>query len=476
MKDGTNTPDRRGKTMHTFSRARHWLIAGLCAALALSPGAAPTNAAPIVSVREFTTGLTAEPQNIVAGPDGNLWFTEPYGNRIGRITPQGAITEFTVPNAAQPYGITAGPDGNLWFTEQDVSKIGRITPAGVVDEFPTPSLGSRPVGIAAGPGGNLWFTEFDLNKIGSQVIVGDPNFVEYALPSGAGPTEIVAGPDGNLWFTEVTANKIGRITRTGALTEFPLTSNSSPNSIASGPDGNLWYTSAVRDRIGRITPVGVITEFSTGLTPGAGLQGITRGPDGNLWFAEASVNKIGSVTPTGGIAEYSLPSGANPKDVVAGPDGNLWYTGSKRIGRASFTLSNETVITATVQTAIEITATPTVDFGQIAVGATKLGAPNPASVAVTTNGGGYTLSVTRTAFSGGADVPLSVAVTAPGGATSALSGQVAIPTSGSLTVGSRSGAPPLAGDEWRPVYQLGPVPLRPAGATTAVVTYTAVAT
>ena len=29
-----------------------------------------------------------------------------------------AITEFAVPTAsAEPYDITAGPDGNLWFTE-----------------------------------------------------------------------------------------------------------------------------------------------------------------------------------------------------------------------------------------------------------------------------------------------------------------------------------------------------------------------
>jgi virginiamycin B lyase len=26
-------------------------------------------------------------QDIVAGPDGNLWFTEGGGNKIGRITP-----------------------------------------------------------------------------------------------------------------------------------------------------------------------------------------------------------------------------------------------------------------------------------------------------------------------------------------------------------------------------------------------------
>ena len=33
------------------------------------------------------------PQDIAAGPDGNLWFTE-GGNRIGRITTAGVVTGF----------------------------------------------------------------------------------------------------------------------------------------------------------------------------------------------------------------------------------------------------------------------------------------------------------------------------------------------------------------------------------------------
>jgi len=37
---------------------------------------------------------------ITTGPDGNLWFTEEHGNRIGRITPSGLITEFAVPTAS----------------------------------------------------------------------------------------------------------------------------------------------------------------------------------------------------------------------------------------------------------------------------------------------------------------------------------------------------------------------------------------
>src|SRR6185295_14239366 len=89
------------------------------------------------------------PLDIIAGPDGNLWFTEftPGVRTIGRITRAGAITEFPLaPNPASgPFGIAAGPDGNLWFTLSPLSglpgnsAIGRITTGGVaMPEFPLP--------------------------------------------------------------------------------------------------------------------------------------------------------------------------------------------------------------------------------------------------------------------------------------------------------------------------------------------------
>ena len=72
--------------------------------------------------------LIAGPDQIAAGPDGNLWFTEAFGNKIGRITTAGVITEFAVPTAGSgPFGITAGPDGAVWFLESFSNKIGRIT-------------------------------------------------------------------------------------------------------------------------------------------------------------------------------------------------------------------------------------------------------------------------------------------------------------------------------------------------------------
>src|SRR5437899_2191717 len=94
---------------------------------------------------EFTVPTPGgAPQGIATGADGNLWFTEYFGNKVGRITTAGMITgEFTVPTpGSQPDGITAGPDGNLWFTEYFAGKIGRITTAGSITEFTIPTANS----------------------------------------------------------------------------------------------------------------------------------------------------------------------------------------------------------------------------------------------------------------------------------------------------------------------------------------------
>src|SRR4051794_27527086 len=57
------------------------------------------------------------------------------------------VTEFKLPTGLTFVNqIVQGPDGNLWFTENaaTASKIGRITPSGQITEFKTPTTGSAP--------------------------------------------------------------------------------------------------------------------------------------------------------------------------------------------------------------------------------------------------------------------------------------------------------------------------------------------
>ncbi len=208
----TASGDRKLKTgsWHTFLL---YLI--LCL---VSLASLPANA---VTINEFTVPTAGgTPQGIVAGPDGNLWFTETWGNKIGRITTAGVITEFTVPTDSSLGNIAAGPDGNLWFTEENGNKIGRITTGGVITEFAIPTAGSYPVDITTGPDGNLWFNEDGGNKIGQITTAGV--ITEFAIPTTGGtPCGITVGLDGNIWFAEGYGNKIGRVFLGGPAIQLP---------------------------------------------------------------------------------------------------------------------------------------------------------------------------------------------------------------------------------------------------------------
>jgi uncharacterized repeat protein (TIGR02543 family) len=360
-------------------------------------------AANAVTINEFVI-LTSNgaPYGIAAGPDGNLWFTESGGNKIGRITPAGVITEYLIPTTnSNPAGITAGPDGNLWFTEGGEmglgNKIGRITPVGVITEYPTPTASSRPNSIVAGPDGNLWFTEIAVNKIGRITTAGV--ITEYLIPTAnSQPFAITAGPDGNLWFTESGVmgfnNKIGRITPTGIITEYPIpTASSGPAFITTGPDGNLWFTESSGNNIGRITTAGVITEY---LIPTANSQpfAITAGPDGNLWFTESGGNNIGLITPAGAIREFTVPTAYSyPSGIVAGPDGNIWFTENHTNKIGHLLLGSATGYSITDLGAlpgdVSSTATSINNSGQ-AVGTSSTAIPNSAIHAVLFSNGTVT--------------------------------------------------------------------------------------
>ena len=104
------------------------------------------------------------------GPDGNTWFTSSYftKSKVGKVTPAGVITQYSLPASSNPEGIIAGADGNLWFAQRSTSKIGRVTPTGTVQEFSLPA-GSEPIGVTAGPGNYIWFTAKGTGKIGKIV-------------------------------------------------------------------------------------------------------------------------------------------------------------------------------------------------------------------------------------------------------------------------------------------------------------------
>jgi streptogramin lyase len=308
----------------------------------------------------FTT--TEGALGITAGPDGNVWFTEPITGAVGRITPAGQVTEFPTP-VHDPVAITTGPDGNLWFAGGQLGNgsIGRITPAGQVTEFTLPEMISAASGITAGPDGNLWFTENvypNAERVGRITPAGQITEFTIPVPSGIFGTigPITAGPGGNLWFAH--DGILASISPTGALTDHVA---DGVGGVAAGPDGNLWTGSSVIDPqtgqdlgdfIERISPTGSVTRFDLGTTdstPGS----IQTGPDGNLWFTEPATDHIGRITPAGQFTRFSVPTaGSGPLVIAPGPNGNLWFTEefSRQIGEYFLVGTPPAVAAATTTT------------------------------------------------------------------------------------------------------------------------------
>ena len=314
-----------------------------------APSPAPTLAPGIVSEKGIPTA-NATPFGITSAPDGNVWFTELNGNKLGHVVPGtfpgsgslvecGALpaaasgpadvtvatgspkvwfdevgstnkigsvdtsncqyAEFTIPTAsAGPSGLTADQSGNLWFAEFNAAKITKMTIGGAFTEYPTGLSGSAPVAAAIAGDNSVWYLDSGRNSVGHLTFPGGvPTFVDYGIPTNpADPVSMTLGPDGALWFTELgigslTGCQIGRIT-TGAspsITEYRL------KFPQPSPDGDVCLG---------ITSVG-----------------------GAIWFAEADTGVIGRVTTAGVVTEYGIPgNGTTALFVTGGPDGNLWFT------------------------------------------------------------------------------------------------------------------------------------------------------
>ena len=207
--------------------------------------------------------------------------------------------EFDIPGGvATDNDIVQGPDGNMWVTTNDTDGVARITPAGVVTEFP---LGNNSFGIAVGPDNNLWVS----TAIGvTKVPPTDPNnptaYSDVQLENGRG---IVAGPDGRMW-----------VAGTGELISFnPADPDNTedvepiaglqPHGMSVGSDGLLW----IADGSGRV--ISATATLTPTITPydiqsgGAGAaQDVAAGPEGQVVY----VNPGGSPQTVGRL----LPGGA----------------------------------------------------------------------------------------------------------------------------------------------------------------------
>ncbi len=304
-------------------RASRVLVPVLLVLLGCLGFTAQTSAAPAVDGEFAVAGGFGSNNDIIQGPDGNMWATTENVDGVAKITPDGTVTEFQLPNDS--FGIAVGPDNNLWVsTVIGVIKVPPANPAG----FTTFDVGlADGRGIVKGPDGRMW-------------VAGDGELISFdpANPVGtADPTAIAGlsargmsvGSDGLLWI----ADQGGRVlsataeaTPTVTPYDIQIAAAGGAQGVAGGPNGQVAYVAPLTtpQTVGRITPGG--SPLKTELEPSDPF-GVVFAPDGAYWIARFQTNDLLRLTPDG---QTSMLTGFAPSDgprkIATGPDGTLWVT------------------------------------------------------------------------------------------------------------------------------------------------------
>jgi streptogramin lyase len=235
-------------------------------------------------------------------PDGNVWYTDRGGDRIGKLDPRtGSFQDYVIPDPkAFPHGLTVDSQGFPWWVGN--VDLGRVDPqTGKLDIYPIDPTGRR---------------EFH----GHTVVVDSKK---------------------NVWFTNIIENKLGKwdsSTKTITLWEAPSRS-SYPYGVVVDSDDKIWMAEWIRCKIAKFDPTTEkFTEY-TPLDPPCVLKRLRFDTQGDLWYAygAARVGKLGKLDPkTGKMVEYTLPMPfATPYDISPDKYGNIWLGDDSRLNEAT---------------------------------------------------------------------------------------------------------------------------------------------
>ncbi|QJU52379.1 hypothetical protein SCB71_03075 [Herbiconiux sp. KACC 21604] len=113
------------------------------------------------------TGLRGAPATLVEAIDGSIWFGDPSAERLVRVDATGTLSSYPEPTGSFVLDMVAAPDGRLWYTRTGTDRVGVVDPVtGTFDDLGVDD--SAGAAIVVGTSGSLW-------------VNGDNQFTEIAL-------------------------------------------------------------------------------------------------------------------------------------------------------------------------------------------------------------------------------------------------------------------------------------------------------
>ena len=237
---------------------------------------------------------SAAGNNIVVGPDGNIWITGQTSTAwvVAKVKPSGAgtVVDLGMPNQPGKDAIAAlgtrkgGPlhYGIWWNSAGRLSTAGAVLPR-ITSGFPQTAAA---LGWAADRTGGMWFVygRGYGRVVGTTAKTWEPagrhNFVDLTL-----------GTDGKIYLADRNNGQklgIARVDASGAYTQFKVPGG--VRAIATGPDGNVWGVGDYQAELVRLTPKGTLTHFAI-----PGNTGHIASGFGKLWIETGNAGFIGRV-------------------------------------------------------------------------------------------------------------------------------------------------------------------------------------
>jgi virginiamycin B lyase len=274
----------------------------------------------------------SRPHDPLATPDGMIWWTGMFANKLGRLNPKtGEMKEYplTTPRSG-PHGLTNDKDGNIWFTANSSTYVGKLDPkSGKITEYPLNLQGARgPHTPIFDQKGTLWFTLQSgmvgriIPSTGEMKIVRTPSNNTY-------PYGIKVDSHGTPWYVDFRGNRIGSINpQTMEITEHTLPNpDARPRRLAIDANDVIWYSDYARGYLGRFdTKTGAVKEWPSPGGPESQPYGIAE-LHGIIWYSESGVrpNTLVRFDPkTEKFQTWVIPSGGGVvRNMMTTVDGNL---------------------------------------------------------------------------------------------------------------------------------------------------------